>query len=197
MARRKNYVRKEVVQKARDAFWKRGYRALGIREIESLLCVGRFAIRTDFKGKEGLFLEALQSYRKEEETNIIAPLDAGEDLTVLEDLLTYFITPSEITYRKFGCLLVNTMVENATLQNPKIKKHTTEHFANIRTAIIRLVKRAKAKGAVREEVNVKAAGDFIIGSLMAIGLINRDAQDVTAATGYVKMVKATIASWRR
>ena len=197
MARHKGYVREEAVQKARNAFWEHGYRALGIRAIEQVVGLGRFAIRTDFKGKEGLFLEVLQAYRTDGQTSVTPLIDAGDDLSTIEEILTRLITPAEGSHRKFGCLMINTIAENGTLQNPAFKKETTQYFGDIRAAIIRLLERARAKGEVRKEVDLESAGDFVIGCLVAIHLINRDAQDITAATGYVKTAMTTIDSWRR
>ncbi len=196
MARQKSYVREEAVSKARDAFWEHGFQNLGVRAIEDIVGVGRFAIRTDFKGKEGLFLEALALYRKDMVRDIIQPIRETDDLRVLEDLLTRGTTPRKGSCGKFGCLLVNTMVENASLQNAKFREYSNAHFDDLLNATIGLLKRAKASGEVRSDVDPEAAAEFMRGAMMTISLLNRDAQDVTAPAGYLKMALATIDSWR-
>lgn len=45
-------------------FEKRPSKALGIREIEETIGLGRFAIRTEFSDEEGLFIKALKDYRE-------------------------------------------------------------------------------------------------------------------------------------
>jgi len=197
MARQKKYIRDKAISSARDAFREYGFHALGIRSIEDLVGLGRFAIRTDFQGKDGLFKEALALHREERAREVIQPLRDAEDISALEKLLDCAIDPTgNLTSAKFGCLFVNTMVENAALQNAEFKEYTNGHFEDVRKAVIGLIERAKANGSVRADVDAVAAADFIKGSFMAIALLARDAQDVSAATGYVRMVLTAIASWR-
>ena len=196
MPRHKSYVREQAIEKACYAFWKYGYRALGIRAIEELVGLGRFAIRTEFKGKEGLYVEALKAYRERGREYVIGPIEAGEDLTALQNLLTSTVTPYEGGHGEFGCFFVNTIVENGALKNKAFKEQTDGHFDDVRAATKRLIDRSKAKGEVRADVNGEDAGEFMVGTLMAVGLISRSAGDVTAATGYVDMANATIESWR-
>lgn len=197
MARQKSYDREEAVGKARDAFWEHGFQNLGIRAIEDIVGVGRFAIRTDFKGKEGLFLEALALYREDLVRDIVQPIREADDLCVLKDILTRITTPRKGSCGKFGCLLVNTMVENASLQNAKFREYTKVHFDDLLDAIIGLLDRAKANGQVRSDVDSVAAAEFMRGAMMTISLLSRDSQDVTAPAGYLKMALATIDSWRK
>ena len=195
MARQKSYIREKAIEQACYAFWRYGYKALSIRAIEETVGLGRFAIRTEFNGKKGLFIEALKDYRERGKKFIIGPIDAGDSIETLRDLLTSAATPYEGGNGQFGCLFVNTMVENAALRIPEAKALTDGHFNDVRAATMRLIERSKAKGEVRDDVGAKLAGDFVAGALMTIGLISRDAGDVTAAKGYVAISNATIASW--
>ena len=124
MARQKNYDREDTVRKARDAFWEHGYQNLGVRAIEDIVGVGRFAIRTDFNGKEGLFIEALTSYREELLLNVVRPIQEADDLSVFDRILTLMTDPEGHSCSKYGCLFVNTMVENASLQNKEFQDFT-------------------------------------------------------------------------
>ena len=195
MPRHKSYVREEVIEKACYAFWKHGYRALGIRAIEEIVGLGRFAIRTEFNGKEGLFLEALKTYRERGRQFVIAPIDNGQDVAALQGLLTNTVTPYEGGYGQFGCFFVNTIVENGALDIEAFREQTDGHFNDVRSATKRLIEREQAKGTVRTEVSGEEAGEFMAGTLMAIGLISRNANDVTAAKRYVDVANATIESW--
>ena len=74
MARAKSYDREVAVEAAMLAFWRKGYGALGVREIESETSINRFALQTDFGGKQGLFLEALQKYLAISDETALKPL---------------------------------------------------------------------------------------------------------------------------
>ena len=115
MARPKSYDRAEAVRAVRDAFWEHGYEGLSISAIEERTGLGRFAIRTEFGGKEGLFLEALADYTADTETYMLAPLREDGTLDGIIALLRGVVTPHEGSPRRFGCLMVNTSVENASI----------------------------------------------------------------------------------
>lgn len=196
MARQKNYDREDTVRKARDAFWEHGYQNLGVRAIEDIVGVGRFAIRTDFNGKEGLFIEALTSYREELLRNVVRPIQEADDLGVFDKILTQMTDPENHSCSKYGCLFVNTMVENASLQNKEFQDFTDKHFKKLHLATTELIDRLKSKGLVKNDIDTESASEFIKGTFIACSLMSRDAHDATASMGYIKMALTTINSWK-
>ncbi|WP_063336765.1 MULTISPECIES: TetR/AcrR family transcriptional regulator [unclassified Marinomonas] len=196
MPRKKNYVREEAILKAREAFRRNGYLNFGIKNIEEQIGLGRFAIRTQFDGKEGLFEEALRSYQVDAKDFIIAPIANAESIDVFEKMLIRTIAPVNLDSRKYGCLFVNTLAENISIHNPNIDKFPAEHYQGVKSATIDLIKREQSLGKVKSCINPEDAGDFIVGCFLAIGLINRNAEDGTAAEGYVNIAISTVKSWK-
>ena len=182
--------------RARDAFRENGFQTLGIRAIEESVGIGRFAIRTEFGGKEGLFLEALKLYREDMRQIFIEPMQQAEDLDVFERFMSASFDPESDINGKFGCLFLNTTVENAALKNSDIREITDAYFSELLSAITGVVERAKANSTVRKEVDSKDAAEFVKGVLMAAAVINRDAGDVSASKGMISMALDTIDSWR-
>ncbi len=196
MARQKNYDREDAVRKARDAFWEHGYQNLGVRAIEDIVGVGRFAIRTDFNGKEGLFIEALTLYREELLRDIVKPIQEANDLSVFDRILTQMTDPENHSCSKYGCLFVNTMVENASLQNKEFQEFTDKHFNKLSLVTTELIDRLKSQGLVKKDIDTEAAAEFVKGSFIASSLMSRDAHDASASAGYAKMALSTIHSWK-
>ena len=196
MARKKNYIREEVVLKACEAFRQCGYQQLGIREIEDRIGLGRFAIRNEFNGKEGLFIEALKKYIEDAESYVIDPIEAADDLSVLVEMFERAVLPVNLESRQYGCLLVNTIAENAAIRNTSIGKYPAEYYRKLKLATSQLVDRAKNNGAVDKNLDTNVAAEFIVGSVLAVGLMNRDAGDGTASSGFVSVVISTIRSWQ-
>ncbi|ASJ73478.1 TetR/AcrR family transcriptional regulator [Granulosicoccus antarcticus] len=196
MARQKSYDRQEAVARARDAFRENGFQTLGIRAIEDIVGIGRFAIRTEFGGKEGLFIEAMKLYGQDIHQAVIQPIEQADNLDVLSNLMSAGLDPESDVNGKFGCLFLNTTVENAALQNNDIRELTDAYFSDLLNAVTGLVDRAKAKGTVRSDVDSTGAAEFVKGVFMAAAIISRDAGDVTASTGLINMALYTIDSWR-
>lgn len=182
--------------KARDAFRQYGFQTLGIRAIEDIVGIGRFAIRTEFGGKDGLFLEALKLYGEDVRRAIVRPIEQSDSLDALDRL---WASDADVVNRageNYGCLFLNTSVENAALQNDAIREQTAAYFNDLVAAVTGLVERAKAKGEVRSDVDANDAGEFVKGIMMASALINRDQGDVSASEGLRKMARATVKNWR-
>jgi TetR/AcrR family transcriptional repressor of nem operon len=185
MARQKSYDREEAVIKATNAFREHGYQNLGIRAIEELVGIGRFAIRTDFDGKEGLFTEL-----------VIQPIREADDISALEGFFERSASEEYDARLNHGCLLVNTMIETPTYQYPEFNAYTQPHFDSLKEAVFELVNKAKINGTVKESVNATHAAEFINGAIISMNVMNRDANNIKGTEGYADMVLATIASWK-
>ncbi len=62
MARTAGFDRTEALEKARDLFWRKGYHATSLKDLESALDLKPGSIYAAFGSKEGLFSEALLTY---------------------------------------------------------------------------------------------------------------------------------------
>ncbi|SFE30443.1 TetR/AcrR family transcriptional regulator [Shimia marina] len=128
MPRPKSYDRQDALSKACYAFWEHGYQALGVRELERLTGINQFAIRSEFGGKEGLYLEALQRYCDGAITCAMAQMKDGRIPEIIA-FLNGLVTPGSITSSDFGCLVVNTGIENARVQSPRFESAVTAYWA--------------------------------------------------------------------
>ncbi|MEM7772184.1 MAG: TetR/AcrR family transcriptional regulator [Cyanobacteria bacterium P01_A01_bin.37] len=196
MSRQKNYERDAAIEKAKEAFWQYGYQSLGIRSIEEIVGIGRFAIRTDFGGKEGLFIEALRAYVEASLQYIVEPLGNAKSLDPFVDLVERLVTPTEGSLRCYGCLFINTAVENATLKNEAIAEVIEQFFSELRKAMGESLAQLQHDGLMRTDVSVDDAVEFIIGSIIAIHLMNRAKGDIEAGRGYANMAIKTVRSWQ-
>jgi len=195
LPRKKKYDRDDSVLKACNAFWQHGYDALGVRALEELTGLNRFAIQTEFGGKEGLFLEVLDKYTQETETHFLQPLREG-GLDQIENLYNQLITLLPNTAQAFGCLMVNTVVENAVLARTAIKERTDRHFKQMEGAISSALFRAKTNGQIASSFDIDEAVVFLVGSTMGVQVMIRREGSIEAAKPYVEMLIKTINSWR-
>jgi len=195
MARSKSYVRSEALEKARDAFWRHGYEALGVRAIEQHAGLNRFAIQTEFGGKEGLFLEALDNYAEESVRIFIDPIKEGG----LDEIRQVFIDATIARNddpRAFGCLMVNTVIENASLGNADIKKRIDDHYSRVLAAFRSALQNASDTGDLREDVDMEEAASFLLGLAMGMQVYNRMKGSVVAARLQASLTVKIIESWR-
>ena len=195
MPRAKNYDRTTALEKARDAFWQYGYDALGVRTIEELTGLNRFAIQTDFGGKQGLFLEALEHYENAAIKHIIKPLRAG-GLTAIKHFFSEATTLQKDDPRVFGCLMVNTVIENAAHNHFELKKRTDAHYARMLDAFTTALGNARKDGEISEDFDIEEAASFLMGLAMGMQVYIRMTGSLSSARHQANMALKTIDTWQ-
>ncbi len=194
MPRTKNYIRSEALEKACNAFWKYGYDALGVRAIEEQTGLNRFAIQTDFGGKEGLFLEVLEKYADVSIDCFIDPIRQG-DVSAIKQFFVDMTTPQENDPRLFGCLMVNTVVENAAPQRTELKRRTDAHYARMHGAFKSALLNTREKGQLTAGFDIDEAATFLLALAMGIQVYIRMNGSFSQARQQTNMALKIIDSW--
>ena len=108
----------EVLAKARDLFWNRGYAATSVQDLVDELSLQRGSLYGAFGDKRGLYLKAVELYARENREQLEAILGTGPVLPALRRMLT---EPTTLTGSpggstsgngpRRGCLVGNTTAE--------------------------------------------------------------------------------------
>jgi len=191
MSRPKSYNRDAALMRACAAFWQHGYRALGVRAIEAQTGLNQFAIRTEFGGKEGLFLETLQLYSDQAAQTVLAPLQGG-GVTEIHRFFENLVTPGSVNCSEWGCLIVNTGVENASIANPKIAAIIQNYWHMLTAGFSGSLLRAQVHGDVAADLDQRDTASALVGVVMGIHLMNRAAASPVAGRPLVEMVQSWI-----
>lgn len=64
MARKKEYIESEVIEKAMTLFWRNGYENTSMQMLEKEMGINKFSIYSSFGSKHGVFVESLKTYKK-------------------------------------------------------------------------------------------------------------------------------------
>ena len=195
MPRPKSYDREDAIAKACAVFWEHGYQALGVRELEKLTGLNQFAIRSEFGGKEGLFLETLAYYSDAAITGELSPmLEGGIDEIVA--FLRGLVTPGSMTASDFGCLIVNTGIENARVKSPRLERAIQDYWATLEHHFRCALKNESdwqngPAGIARADL-AKA----LVSAVMGIHAHNRALRDKTAGLDLVELLCTTLLNLR-
>lgn len=187
MARPKSYNRQEAVLKACKAFWEHGYQALGVRELERLTGLNQFAIRTEFGGKEGLYLEAMKFYAEAAISSVLPPLQSG-GVREITAFLRNLVTDGSMTSSPWGCLIVNTGVENARVQSEKLAEAVTYYWDALRRHFRLALENAATKGEIASTVDLDGLADGLVTGVMGVHAKNRAARSNQAGRGLVDLL---------
>ena len=187
MPRPKSYDRNDAVAKACLAFWEHGYQDLGVRELERLTGLNQFAIRSEFGGKEGLYLEALTYYCDAAITTEMAPMKRGGIPEIIA-FLNGLVTPGSMTSSAFGCLIVNTGIENARIQSPRLETAARMYWQTLEDHFRTALENAHAKQGDRAKFDPRTLAASLIPAVMGIHAQNRSQQDQTAGRPLVDLM---------
>ena len=197
MARPKNLSRDEMIRRAQSEFWRHGYASLGIRQLEDGTGIGRFAVRTEFGGKEGLFLATLLDYEAGLREHVIEPLNEDGTLDGIIRFLESIVAPGrDRPMRRFGCLVTNTTVEGPWLESKAVSKQIAHHWGLLRSSLSEILNGQQVAGVISRDLDVLDAVDFIIGVVMAANLMNRDVGRINGGKGVVATAVRAIRSWQ-
>lgn len=120
MARKKEYIEEEVIEKAMDLFWRNGYNTTSIRQLEKEMGINQFSIYSSFGSKQGIFIRSIQCY-KQKIKHLTDKLQNSQNGK--EGIKQFFYDFAEFAKENEvdkGCLITNTANEFAENPDPAI-----------------------------------------------------------------------------
>lgn len=111
MARKKEYIEEEVVEKAMNLFWIKGYENTSMRMLEKEMGINKFSIYSSFGSKTGLFVESLKLYRRKVDVLINELEKSSAGILAIKEYFYKFLKLSARKGFGKGCLMTNTLNE--------------------------------------------------------------------------------------
>jgi TetR/AcrR family transcriptional repressor of nem operon len=195
MARPKSYDRDAALRRACEVFLARGFGGLGVRALEDLTGLNQFAIRTEFGGKEGLYLEALEFYADSAKGHALRPMKTG-GASAIVSFLQGLITDGSPTSSKWGCLLVNSGVENADIKSTRVEAVSQAYWRMLRKHFATALRHSIDRGEIRADISVADVSAALVAAVMGIHTANRISGSNRAGAPLVRMIQKQIESWR-
>lgn len=181
MARAREFEPENAVAEAMRLFRTKGYHDSSIRDLAACTGVGPYGLYGVFGSKHGLFLAALDHYRKTVTAEVLHALETSGPARVvisraLERVLELMDTPDG----RVGCLMCNTAAE--------LGPHDPEAAAKV-TAHLDLLARAFHTLLLRDPGSVDAPEDvaqFLATTVYGIGLLVRAGHDDDHVRRYIQ-----------
>ncbi len=177
MARPREFDRGDVLEKAMQVFWTKGYERTSIRELVAAMGINRGSLYDTFGDKQALYQTALERYC----TSKVRPMPTGSDgESALGVIRRYFETVANAGphARKRGCFISNTIAEFSN-QGGAISQTARAGVERIETALTRLIAQAQKAGEVRFDRDPRMLARFLTSGLNGLRLIAKT--DVTRA----------------
>ncbi|TLP75473.1 TetR/AcrR family transcriptional regulator [Maribacter sp. ACAM166] len=169
MARRKEYIEEEVIEKAMNLFWKNGYETTSMQMLEKEMGINKFSIYSSFGNKNGVFLESIKCYTKKL-NRLLSKLKASANGIVgIKEYFYEFIEFTKETEFGKGCLVTNTANEIGEGADERIKKVLTEFTEEVKQVFANCLR----QDASTNEETIEQQADFLLISMFGLSSATR------------------------
>ncbi|HVK74135.1 MAG TPA: TetR/AcrR family transcriptional regulator [Kofleriaceae bacterium] len=174
MARPKEFDRDEVLGRAMQLFWSRGYEATSMADLVDHLGIGRQSLYDTFGDKHALYLAALDHYV---ERSAAPPFEC--DVPVRKQLRMLF---TSVIDRAVGeperncCLLILAAAERATVDD-EVAARVAAASQRLEKVLTRRLTAAQRDGEIGSHHDPLALARFLTSAINGLQLTGRTARD--------------------
>lgn len=197
MARPRGFDEDIVIESAMLTFWKNGYEATSIGNLEEATGISRISIYNAFGDKFNLFIKALDKYSRIAGDHFLSETFRDNGLRSIIDLFEAAPKKRDKSAPEhFGCLMLNTILDiNSTGPAAKkiVDKTRQDMIIGFEQAMKTAVKNREMQGISETELHERA--EFLVGALWGGRMTARLDGDVRASRGVAKTVINVVKSW--
>lgn len=170
MARKKEYIESEVVEKAMYLFWKNGFETTSMQMLEKEMGINKFSIYSSFGSKNGLFIESLKCYKQKLKVITDQLAKSNNGILGIKEYFYNFLQFSKDNKELMkGCLITNTANELNDDANPQILNEL-QNFTNYIRGLFE--NNLKQVPNLNEE-NIQEKADYYIVSMFGLSSASR------------------------
>lgn len=176
----KSFNEDEVVGKAMQVFWEKGFEPASMADLIAGTGITRGSLYNAFGGKEQLFVKALAKYDQDNRRALLAELEAMDDpqraITAFFDAI---VKETVADKKKKGCFLINT-ASVLTTQGEEVNRIVRNGLRETEAFFRRSIEVAQARKQVPQTLAPEASAKALMAMVVAIRVLGRGMFDVTA-----------------
>ncbi|MET3128192.1 TetR/AcrR family transcriptional repressor of nem operon [Arcicella rosea] len=177
MARTKEFNEIEILDKAIDLFWFKGYNGASMQDVVDSLGLSRSSIYDTFGDKHQLYISALEQYRKQAAGGLIDMVkQSTSPIQTIQQLLEMLSNDSLNTVCNKGCFMTNSTIELAP-HDPEIHKIVKDNMQDIEEAFYNLVKKGQDLGEITNQNDARALARFLFNTISGIRVAAKSGAD--------------------
>ena len=162
----------EIILKAQEIFWKKGYNATSLSDLSKATGAGAGTLYNKFKGgKKELFKKSLQQ-RKEDLNNFKVEIENSNN--PIELIKEFFINVSteSTNHHLRGCIVANTLVE-MTFLDEDLENEAIEILKETEKLYTKTIFEEQKKGNLKSEIPASILGKYLITVWCGINSLRR------------------------
>jgi TetR/AcrR family transcriptional repressor of nem operon len=187
MPRRKEFDEFEVLSRAMQIFWQKGYEATSVQDLVDQMGINRGSLYGTFSDKRALFLAAIQHYDQTVITTVVSVLNSpGSTRQAIVDYIVSVVDHA-CKQKDQGCFLTNTAVTMAT-HDPEAEERLARSMKRVEAAFYQALVSARRAGEIRTKRDLRSLARFLTSSvqgLRVMGRVNPDRQALMEVAEFI------------
>jgi TetR/AcrR family transcriptional regulator, transcriptional repressor for nem operon len=170
--RPKAFDETQVLEKAMELFWLRGYQRLGLTELLSHLGISRQSLYDTFGNKRALFVRAIEHYRSTQLAQALALLDRHEAPLENVKAVMRFFEALAMDQRARGCLVANALVE-IDPSDRELSSLLAETLEMLRAGVEKALRTAQQRGELRTDRSPVELSRTLVNAIIGMAVSGR------------------------
>ena len=192
MARQKEFDREEVLHRAMEVFWARGYEGTSVQDLVKHMGINRQSIYDTFGDKHALFLQALDRYREIQSRKVFEILDRPGSVKRNLNLLYQELVEKALSEEgRRGCFVGNAMSELAG-RCKETAARTGNSVSSAERTFQRALQRGKQQGELSRVRDTRAVARFLYCNLQGLLLLAKATNDRPFLNDVVKVTLSVL-----
>ena len=188
----KTYDEEEVLTRAMEAFWARGYEATSMNDLVKATGINRGSMYAAFTDKRTLFIRALTHYDQRHRADYLRNVRSGN--TPRQAIITAFEDAVAATgdgNDRRGCLLVNTSLELSP-HDREIDDMVRASFAEVEAFFRRNIEDGQKEGEINKALDAAETGRALLGMFIGLRVLMRSKPEPGVLTAILSQAKAMV-----
>jgi TetR/AcrR family transcriptional repressor of nem operon len=173
MPRKKEFDEYEVLHRAMEIFWHKGYEATSVQDLVDQMGINRGSLYGTFSDKRALFLAAIQHYDQTVVSAVVAVLHKpGSARRSIEEYIRGEARRISEDRQRQGCFLTNSAVEVGP-HDLEAEQKLRASLKRIESAFYDALVNAKQQGEIRTRRDLRAMARFLTSGLQGLRVMAR------------------------
>ncbi|HEX4203289.1 MAG TPA: TetR/AcrR family transcriptional regulator [Ktedonobacteraceae bacterium] len=173
MARQKEFLPDQALEKAMYLFWKQGYEGSSIEDIIQCTGIGRGSLYDTFRDKHSLYLAAFDRYRLTgREKLTMLRHQSGSLQEILQGFFQALIEEALADPEHRGCFMVNAALEMAP-HDPEVAQRVQAGLDETREAFYHVLIKAQAAGKLPWTRDPHQLAHFLLNAYLGLRVLSR------------------------
>ena len=173
MGRPRAFDKTDVLDKAVQVFWAKGYGAASLADLTRAMGISRSSFYDTFGGKRDLFLAALRRYGETTQDWKVEVLEGDTPGgAAIRTVIEAAVESALADHDRRGCLLANAAAEVST-RDPLTAKRIRAALARMARAYHAAVVRGQAAGDISRRHDPRALARYLLSGVTGLAIIGK------------------------